>query len=257
MQFIDSHCHIFLDEFDSDRTDVIARAKAAGVEILVLPNVDSSTLQQLKDTASQFPTLCKPLIGVHPTSIRKDFEKELSIVELELKVNPNYYYGIGEIGIDLYWDKSFYNQQVEAFIFQLKLAHQLHLPVAIHIRNSFDETFAALEQSGITNFKGVFHCFSGTIDQAQKAIELGFMIGIGGTVTFKNAGIDTVVSQLDIKDIILETDSPYLAPTPYRGKRNEPVYLIEVAKKIAEIKNIDLIEVAKITTANCKQLFRL
>ena len=257
MHLIDSHSHIFLDEFEQDRTETIARAKEAGVEMLILPNIDSSSLQQLKDTCRLFPDYCKPLIGVHPTSVRDNFSIELEMVETELKNNKDYYIGIGEIGIDLYWDKTFYKQQIEAFIFQLNLANRYSLPVVIHIRNSFDETFSALAQSGLSGFKGVFHCFSGTIEQAYKAIELGFKLGIGGTVTFKNAGIDKVVSQIGIEHIILETDSPYLAPVPHRGKRNEPSFLKEITTKIAEVKNMSVEEVGLLTSNNCTSLFNL
>jgi TatD DNase family protein len=255
MELIDSHCHIYLEEFDSDIHETIKRAQESGVSQLILPNVDSSTLIRLKAACASFPEICKALIGLHPTSVNADYKNELAIVENELTQNASKYSGIGEIGIDLYWDKTFYKEQVAAFVSQMKLAKSLNLPTAIHIRNAFDETFEALDKIGETSFKGVFHCFSGNIDQAKRAIDLGFKLGIGGTVTFKNSGIDAVVSEIDLQHIILETDSPYLAPTPFRGKRNEPFYLVTIAQKIADIKGMNVEDVARITTHNCKLLF--
>ena len=255
MELIDSHCHIFLEEFDTDRAEVIQRAYDSGIQTLILPNVNCSTLPRLNESCKAYPTICKALIGLHPTSVKEDYIKELKLIEDELDRNPKDYIGIGEIGIDLYWDKTFYKDQVAAFLYQLELAKTHNLPVAIHIRNSFDETFDALFKSRITNLRAVLHCFSGTIAQAHQAIDLGFKIGIGGSVTFKNSGTDAVVSAIDLEHIILETDSPYLAPTPFRGKRNEPYYLANIAQKIAEIKNIPIEEVARITTNNCKALF--
>ncbi len=253
MFFTDSHCHLFLEEFDSDRDAMIQKSLTEGINHFILPNVDVSTINRLKSCCNEYPTMCKALIGLHPTSVKETYIEELAIIEKETETG--FYSGIGEIGIDLYWDKTFLNQQVEAFIFQLKLAQKYNFATAIHIRNSFEETFMALGKSNLTHFKGVFHCFSGTKDQAFRAIELGFKIGIGGVVTFKNSGLDEILKAIDINDIILETDAPYLAPTPYRGKRNEPSYLILIAKKIAEIKNISLVDVADITTRNCNNLF--
>jgi TatD DNase family protein len=257
MELIDSHCHIFLEEFDTDRADTILKAVNLGIKTLILPNINCATLQRLKDSCETFPDTCKALIGLHPTSVNEDYKRELAIIENELKLHTNLYVGIGEIGIDLYWDKSFYKEQVETFIHQLNLAKSYNLPVAIHIRHSFDETFEALSKSGYKSFEGVFHCFSGSIDQAKQAIDLGFKLGIGGTVTFKNSGIDSVVSVIDLHNIILETDSPYLAPTPYRGKRNEPSFLINIAQKIADIKGINIEEIATSTTNTCRTLFRI
>jgi len=257
MELIDSHCHIFLEEFDTDRAETILKARNLGIKTLILPNINSATLPSLKDTCEAFPDTCKALIGLHPTSVNDDYKRELATIENELELHSNLYIGIGEIGIDLYWDKSFYKEQVETFIHQLNLAKSYNLPVAIHIRNSFDETFEALSKSGYKSFEGVFHCFSGSIDQAKQAIDLGFKLGIGGTVTFKNSGIDSVVSAIDIQNIILETDSPYLAPTPFRGKRNEPSYLINIAQKIADIKGINIEEVVEFTTRNSRNIFRI
>ena len=255
MQFIDSHCHIYLEEFDNDRSQAMQRAVDAGVTKLILPNVDSTTIPRLLQSCDEFPSICKALIGLHPTSVKANFKEELAIVERELFNNKQKYVGIGEIGIDLYWDKTFYKEQVDVFITQLKLADSLQLPVAIHIRNSFDATFEALEQSDIKTFRGVFHCFSGNVEQALRAIELGFMLGIGGVATFKNSGLDEVIAAINLNHIILETDSPYLAPTPYRGKRNEPAYLSLIAQKVAEIKSVSIETVAEITTDNCLKLF--
>lgn len=257
MQLIDSHCHIFLQEFDADRITIIRRAQETGVGTLILPNIDSTTIPLLKDSCNVFPDVCKALLGLHPTSVNVDYKKELKLVEKELERNPNKYIGIGEIGLDLYWDKTYYKEQIDAFLYQLKLAKSLNIPVAIHIRNAFDETFEALRQSGISSFKGVLHCFSGNSDQAKQAIDFGFTLGIGGVVTFKNSGIDSVLSNINLQHIILETDSPYLAPAPYRGKRNEPSYLKNIAQKVADIKDVSIDDVAMITTNNCKTLFQL
>jgi len=257
MQLIDSHCHIFLQEFDADRNIVVKRAQETGVETLILPNIDSTTISLLKDSCDAFPDACKALLGIHPTSVNDDYKKELKIVEKELERNPNKYIGIGEIGLDLYWDKTYYKEQIDAFLYQLQLAKSMNVPVAIHIRNAFDETFEVLRQSGISSFKGVIHCFSGNSDQAKQAIDFGFTLGIGGIVTFKKSGIDGILSNIDLQHIILETDSPYLAPTPFRGKRNEPSYLKNIAQKVADIKNVSIDDVAKITTNNCKTLFQL
>jgi len=255
MQFIDTHCHLFLKEFDADRDEIIQKAKEVGITHLLLPNVDSSTLSALKETCVIYRDYCIPLIGLHPTSVKDNYREELDIVKHELITNT--YFGIGEIGIDLYWDKSTLAQQIEAFIFQLELASQNKLPVIIHVRNSFDETFNAIEQCGIKNLNGIFHCFSGNLQQARKVIELGFLLGIGGVVTFKNSGLDSVIPHIDLKHIVLETDSPYLAPVPHRGKRNEPSYVPLIAQKIAELKQITIAEVAQKTTTNAKVLFKL
>ena len=255
MQFIDTHTHLFLPEFDSDRDQVIANAKENGVEKLLLPNVDSATLATLNNLVKKYPNYCLPMIGLHPTSVNENYIDELKIVENYLKNRK--IYAVGEIGIDLYWDKTFLKEQEKAFRYQIDLAKEYKLPIVIHARDSFDEIFQIMDEVNSENLVGVFHAFTGNKEQAKRIVEWGFMIGIGGIVTFKNSGLDKVVHNIDINHIVLETDSPYLTPVPKRGKRNESAYIKYIAEKVAEIKNISLDEVAKITTQNAKQLFRL
>jgi TatD DNase family protein len=195
------------------------------------------------------------MIGLHPTSVKDDFQDELSMVDQELKVRK--YYAIGEIGIDLYWDKTFLEQQKTAFRHQLKLAKTLNLPVAVHMRNSFEEVYAIIHEEAAANLRGVFHCFSGSIQQAKRITDLGFLLGIGGVVTFKNSGLQEVIKATGLEFLVLETDAPFLAPDPFRGKRNESSYIPLIAEKIALLKNITLAEVAAITTANARNLFNL
>lgn len=253
MQFIDTHTHLYLDEFDADRTESISRAKLAGVEIFLLPNIDSLSIEPLLNLADMFPDNCLPMVGLHPTSVKENYQDELQIVESHLKKRK--FYAIGEIGIDLYWDKTFLEQQQIAFRHQLKLAKASKLPVAIHMRNSFDQTYSIILEEADGNLQGVFHCFPGNIQQAKKVTDLGFLLGIGGVVTFKNSGLQQVVKQIPLEYIVLETDAPFLAPDPYRGKRNESSYILLIAEKIASLKEIPLSEVAQITTANAKRLF--
>jgi TatD DNase family protein len=255
MQLIDTHTHIFLPEFDSDRDQVIKNAQENGVSQVLLPNVDSTTSESLLKLAEQYPDFCLPMMGLHPTSVDKNYHEELKKVEVLLAKRK--FYAIGEIGIDLYWDKTYKSQQEEAFLHQINLAKKYNLPIVIHARESFDEIFRIVEKEMDDNLSGVFHAFTGNEEQANQIVDWGFKIGIGGIVTFKNAGLDKVVNTIDINHIVLETDSPYLAPLPKRGKRNESAYVIYIAQKIAEIKNISTDEVARITTNNAKQIFRL
>lgn len=255
MQFIDTHTHLYLPEFDQDRDLVIKNAIDYNVQKMLLPNVDSTTINPLMDLAKKYPSNCFPMIGLHPTSVGVEYQKELDIVESWLKKEK--FIAIGEIGMDLYWDKTFQKQQVEVFRRQLNLAKKYNLPVVIHARESFDEIFKIVDEEADDRLTGVFHAFTGTVEQANQIIEWGFMMGIGGIVTFKNAGLDKVVRNIDINHIILETDSPYLAPVPKRGKRNQSAYIRHIAEKIALIKEISIEKVANITTDNAKQLFRL
>lgn len=255
MQLIDTHSHLFLPEFDSDRDQVILNAQQNGVEKVLLPNVDGSTINDLLKLVEKYPDYCYPMIGLHPTSVKEDYKEELKKTENWLEKRN--FIAIGEIGIDLYWDKTFKTQQEEAFRYQIELAKKYDLPVVIHARDSFDEIFTIMDEIIDDKLKGVFHAFTGDEIQAKRIIEWGFKIGIGGIVTFKNSGLDKVVHNIDINHIVLETDSPYLAPVPHRGKRNESAYLPNIAQKIAEIKNISIKEVAEITTYNAKQLFKL
>ncbi len=251
--FVDSHSHIYSEEFSSDRDDVIARGSASGVSHIVLPNIDSSTITPLLDLADSKPELFIPLIGLHPTSVKEDFSKELEIMEYWLTKRK--FAGIGEIGIDLYWDKTYINEQLEAFRIQISWAKKAAIPIVIHLRNSFQEVIGVIEQEKDDSLRGVFHSFGGTAEQAAQIIDLGFSIGIGGIVTFKNSGLDKVVPEIDLQHILLETDSPWLAPVPHRGKRNETAFITAVAAKIASLHRTTVEEVGRITTQNAKQLF--
>ena len=255
MKFIDTHTHLFLPEFEDDRDQVLENARAEGVNSLLLPNVDSSTLDQLDKLVNNYPEMCFPVVGLHPTSVNENYKEELQIVEKY--ISQNKIYAIGEIGMDLYWDKTFIAEQKEAFIYQINLAKKHSLPVVIHARESFDEIFDIIKEINDEKLKGVFHAFTGNKEQAEQIVEWGFYIGIGGIVTFKNAGLDKVVKDIDLKNIVLETDSPYLAPVPKRGKRNESSYIKYIAQKIAEIKGVSLQDVADITTQNAEKLFNL
>lgn len=256
MIFVDSHSHIFDKDFDLDRAEVISKAAALGVKYHILPNIDSSYSDRVLETAKTFEGVCFPLIGLHPTSVSDTYEAELVHVEQMLQVAK--YYGIGEIGIDLYWDKTYIEQQKIAFSHQLRLAKKLNLPVVIHSRNSFDEIFEIVDQENDSTLRGVFHAFTGTIEQYQRIISYGgFKVGIGGIVTYKNSGLDKVVANMDISQILLETDSPYLTPVPKRGQRNESQYLIFVAQKISDILGISIEDVAIITTNNSLELFNI
>jgi len=253
MELTDTHCHIFLPEFDADRTDVVARAIGSGVGRMFLPHVDSTTTQALIRTCQEFPDTCYPLMGLHPTSVDQDFEHELRLVEEWLGTMR--FYGLGEIGIDLYWDKTWQAQQEEAFRIQLGWASARNLPVVIHVRNSYDETIRTIRKSGLTNLRGIFHCFSGTLEQAREVIGMGFLLGIGGVATFRNGGLDKVLPEINIRNLVLETDSPYLAPVPYRGKRNEPSYLVNIANRVAELNGMSPEETSQLTTHNSRLLF--
>ena len=248
--FIDTHAHIYLPEFDADREEMIDRARAAGVEAIYLPAIDSATHEAMLQTTAQYP-LCKSMMGLHPCSVKEDFENELFLIERYL--NERRFIAIGEIGLDFYWDKTFTDQQYAAFHRQIAFAQEHKLPIVIHSRNDTDECIAVVQQ--YPGLQGVFHCFSGNQEQARKVMAAGFYLGIGGVVTFKNGGMDKVVQAVGLSHIILETDAPFLAPAPYRGKRNEPAYTALVAQKIAGLLNVAVAEIAKITTDNAKKLF--
>ncbi len=255
MIYIDSHTHLFSSQFDNDRHQVVQKAIEQGVEKMLLPNINSKTIEAVHQLCQDFPQHCFPMIGLHPCDIKNDYEEELKIIKSHL--DKGKYVAIGEIGIDLYWDIGTLEIQKKAFRQQLKWAKEYDLPVAIHIRKSFDTIFEVLEEVNDQNLRGVFHCFTGSKEQGQKAIEMGFMLGIGGVVTFKNSGLDKVLKELPLEKLLLETDSPYLAPTPYRGQRNESSFITIVAQKLAEIYEVNLEEVAIKTTHNAKTLFNL
>ena len=254
MKFVDTHCHLYLPEFAADRQETIQNAIDSGVTKILLPNIDASSWQPMLDLSMNYKGLCYAMAGLHPTSVIPDtIEQELAEVERQLKLND--FVAIGEIGIDLYWDRTHQQLQEEGFRTQLQWAKKYKLPVAIHIRNSYNEVWRILKQELTPDLKGVLHCFPGNVIQAAQAIEAGFKLGIGGVVTFKNSGMQEVVKTFGPEHIILETDAPFLAPAPYRGKRNEPSYIPLVAAKVAELCGLTIEEVAATTTRNAEELF--
>ncbi|MEZ5147679.1 MAG: TatD family hydrolase [Bacteroidales bacterium] len=254
MIFTDTHTHLYLNAFDDDRVEVVKNAIEQDVKYMLLPNIDSSSIDPMFELCKAFPENCFPMMGLHPTSVKENYKEELEIISGWFEKQN--FIAVGEIGIDLYWDQSFQKQQQEAFRFQIDLALKNEIPIVIHSRDSFDEIFNVLEDYRGSGLKGVFHCFTGSLEQANKAIDLGFYLGIGGVLTFKNSGLDKVIAEIDLKHILLETDSPFLAPTPFRGKRNESAYINLVANRLSQIKNIDREEIAKITTQNAIDLFK-
>ena len=249
---IDTHAHIYLDQFEKDVDEVLERSQEVGVEKIYMPNIDHTSIDAMLELENR-SDLCISMMGLHPCSVDNKFEKELYIVEEWL--GKRKWSAIGEIGTDLYWDKTYWEQQKEAFNIQCKWAVKYDRPVVIHCRESIDETIELIENLKEDKLRGVFHCFSGNLEQAQNITELGFYLGIGGVATFKNGGLDKVLPDIKLKHLVLETDSPYLAPTPNRGKRNEPAYLELVSNRIAELKNISVEEVREETTINAKNLF--
>ena len=253
---IDTHAHIYTEEFDLDRDAVVERAKAAGVETIILPNIDSHSFDRMLELESMHPDYFHAAIGVHPESIQKDYQRELAVVKSEL--NRHKYIAVGEIGIDLHWDKTFYHEQVEAFQRQVAWALEYQLPLIIHVRDSHKETLDALQPFRSKPLKGVFHCFGGSIAEAEAIFAMGdFVLGIGGVVTFKNSHLAETLKSIPLEKIVLETDSPYLAPVPFRGKRNEPANIAIIRDKLAEIYNVSPDEVDQITTATVKRIFSL
>ena len=253
MLLTDTHTHLYYETDDKKRIELIDRCKENAVDRLFLPNVDVSSIPMVFSLVKSFPDICFPMLGLHPCSVKTDWESELN--KIKEADHQHKIVAIGEIGIDLYWDKTHLTEQVQAFKAQIAWAKSLKLPIVIHCRDAFNEVFEVLQQEHDENLRGIFHCFTGSIEQAQKIIDLGFYLGIGGVVTYKNAGLDKVVSQIDLNHIVLETDSPYLTPVPYRGKPNESSYLIYVANKIAELHQTDLETVASITTENSRRIF--
>ena len=255
MKIIDTHTHLYSDQFKQDIDDVIAKAKEIGIKKFIFPAIDSSHHDSMHTLKKKYPNEIFLMSGLHPTDVKKNYKDELDFVVNSLKSHN--YVAIGEIGIDLYWDKTYLKEQQDAFRFQIRLAIKNDLPIVIHCRESFDEIFEILEEENCDKLRGVFHCFTGNIDQANKAIGLGFLLGIGGVVTFKNGGIDKFINQIDLKHIVLETDSPYLAPVPFRGKRNESSYIIYVIEKLSELYQLPKDEIASITTNNAEKMFSL
>jgi TatD DNase family protein len=255
MDWIDSHAHIYSAEFETDRQESIERSKNNSVRRILMPAIDSSTHHQMLALGEQYPETCMSMMGLHPCSVKENAGEELKIIEDYLQTRT--FIGVGEIGLDFYWDLSFKEQQYAAFHRQLELALHYDLPVSIHSRESTAEAIEVVRSHQKGALKGVFHCFSGDLNQAREVVDLGFYLGIGGVLTFKNAGLDKIVEQIDTAHLILETDAPYLAPVPYRGKRNECAYIPLIGQKLADCKQVTLEEIARITTANTEKLFAL
>ena len=253
--YIDTHSHIYDEAFDTDRELVFQRALDVGVEMVLLPNTDENTIKPMMQFYESHPDNCRVMMGLHPEGVKEDYKRHLAVIEKEME--KDCWVGVGEIGLDLYWDKTFEKQQLEVLREQLAWAKSLHLPVALHTRDAFDLMFKVLEHEQDGGLSGVFHCFNGSEEQAKIAIDLGFHLGLGGVITYKNCDVKNYLENIPLDKIVLETDDPYLPPVPYRGKRNEPSYMIEVANKIAEAKHLDINEVAEATTNNARNLFRL
>lgn len=253
MILTDTHTHLYSDAFDEDRDEMMQRALEAGVKRFFLPAIDAETTQAMYQLEEKYPENVFLMMGLHPVSVKENYEEELQHVERELTTRK--FYAIGEIGIDLHWDKSTLKIQQDAFRRQIRLAKKYHLPIVIHCRDAFDEVFEILEEEKGGDLFGIFHCFTGTKEQALQAISYNMKLGIGGVLTFKNGKIDQFLNEIDLESIVLETDSPYLAPTPFRGKRNESGYLLQVAEKLSDIYELPLEEIAKRTTLNSERVF--
>ena len=254
--FIDTHTHLYSDNFDVDRDDMIQRAVKVGVERLLMPNIDSKSISGLYKLEQQYPDHCIPMMGLHPCSVQDNWEDELELIRQELFSRK--FIAVGEIGIDLYWDKTFLKEQKKVFALQIEWAKMLNIPIVIHARSSFNEIFDVLDECNNDSLSGVFHCFTGNVEELNKIRSYGsFYIGLGGVLTFKNSGLDSVLKEMKPTELLLETDSPYLAPVPHRGKRNESSYVPIIADKVSDILEIPISEVEKITTENAKKCFNL
>ena len=255
MKIIDTHTHLYLNQFKDDIDKVIQRSINKGINKFIFPAIDSTHFDDMHDLKNKYPGSIYLMSGLHPVDVKENFKEELEFVVNSLKSHS--YVAIGEIGIDLYWDKTYLKQQQDAFEFQIRLAIKNDLPIVIHCREAFDEIFEILDNENCDKLRGVFHCFTGTLEQANRAIQLGFKLGIGGVVTFKNGGIDKFLNRIDLNHIVVETDSPYLAPVPYRGKRNESSYITYIIDKLSEIYGLPIKEIASVTTKNAEKVFAL
>jgi len=253
MILTDTHTHLYYQTDDTKRAELIQRCNDNSIGRLFLPNVDVSSVPLVFSLVKSFPEICFPMLGLHPCSVKAGWENELNVIKGA--AHQQKIFAIGEIGIDLYWDKTTLSEQIRAFKTQIAWAKSLKLPIVIHCRDAFDEVFAVLQEENDENLRGIFHCFTGTLEQANRVIGLGFYLGIGGVVTYKNSGLDKTVAQIGLDHIVLETDSPYLTPVPHRGKPNESSYLIYIAQKIAELHQTDVETVAGITTGNSRSVF--
>lgn len=255
MYLIDTHAHLYAEQFSADRPAMVERARDNGVDLVLLPNIDRSSIEPMLAAEREYAGWCMAMMGLHPTSVKEDFELELEAVRQQLARRQ--WVALGEIGIDLYWDKTFFDQQQQAFRQQVAWALDYNLPIVIHSRESIDILIGLLREVGDDRLRGVFHCFTGDEHQAAQIFELGFYIGIGGVLTFKNGGLDRVVQQLPLERMVLETDAPYLAPVPYRGKRNESSYLRQIAERLADLKGRSIDDIAEQTSHNAQALFNI
>lgn len=253
--FIDTHAHLYEDVFADDQAEMIARMQSAGVTKAFLPNVDETTIEPLLNLCESFPDLFIPMMGLHPCSVKENWKETIAPIEKALFSNPSRYAAVGEVGLDYYWDKSFIPMQQEAMMLQAGWANELNLPVILHSRNSMDDLILLLNKKIKVNRTGIFHCFSGSLEQAKRIIDMGYYLGIGGVVTFKNANLPEVLKVIGPDWLVLETDSPYLAPTPYRGKRNESSFVALVAARLAEVFEMPFADIAEITTRNAQKVF--
>lgn len=255
MLLIDTHTHIYDPDFDTDRAEVVQRAIDAGVGMMLLPNVDASTIQPMLKTHEQFPDCTRVMMGLQPEEVKGDYKQVLALMEKELE--RDIYIGVGEIGLDFYWDSTFEKEQLDAFETQLEWAKQLHLPLSIHCRKAFSHMVRILEKKQDGSLHGVMHCFTGTEEEAKVYLDLGFHLGLGGVITYKNCAVKDYLCNIPLDRIVLETDAPYLSPVPHRGQRNEPAFMVDTVKKIAEIYEKPLEDIAEITTRNTKMLFKI
>lgn len=253
MQLIDTHTHLYVRQFDHDRNELVQRALAAGVTQLFLPNIDHTSIEAMLALEAAFPAHCVAMMGLHPSSVHANFKEELAVVRAWLERRP--FVAIGEMGIDLYWDQTFVKEQQEAFLTQCEWAKEFGIPIVIHSREATDLTIDLVREVKDERLRGIFHCFTGTVEQAQRIMDLEFYLGIGGVLTYPKSGLDQTLAAISLDYVVLETDSPYLAPVPYRGKRNESAYLAFIAEKLASVKNKPLEEIAQITTRNARQIF--
>ena len=253
MIFIDTHCHLYLSEFKTDLDKVIENANNAGVEKFYMPAIDSTVINELLATENNYPGKCFAMMGLHPCSVKENYKDELAIAENWLAKRA--FVAIGEIGLDFYWDTTFVKQQYEAFETQMQWALNKNMPIVIHTRNAMQQTIDFVKPFAAKGLRGIFHCFGDSYESAKQIIDMNFLLGIGGVLTYKKSGLDEVIKQIDLKHIVLETDAPYLTPVPFRGKRNESSYIKIIAEKLAAVKNISLDEVAAVTTANAEKIF--
>ena len=257
MTLVDTHTHLYCEEFDNDRAEVVQRALQAGVDTMLLPAIDAESYERQHQLALSHPDHFREMMGLHPTSVKEDYREALSTAHQLLFQNPQQYVAVGEIGLDYYWDRTFEKEQLDALTIQLDWADELNLPVSLHVRNAYDDLFSLLRKRNRTHYQGVMHCFSGTVQQAYEAVEMGFHIGIGGVVTFKKSTMAEVAKAIPLERIVLETDAPYLAPVPHRGHRNESAFVLHIAQTVAQLRETPLDTIARVTTDNARKLFRL